>query len=239
MLSVFLLEDDPRDAERIVTLLARYREEHPGTDSTFSIRHYRDPVTFLTEYRCQADLLLMDIQLPDMTGIEAAKRIREIDPEVMIIFITSLAQYAIEGYSVSAFDYILKPLRSASFLAKMERALRVLDRRRSNAVLTVSTREEKRRVPLNDILYIEVNNHDIFVHTVRETFREWGTMKSMEAELGGAPFARCSVHYLVNLKYIQGLAGDEVLLPNARLPISRSKRKEFLDAIAQYEGGGF
>ena len=239
MIKIILLEDEPKYAERVISLLSRYREEHTNSDASFTIQHYDDPVRFLTEYHCDADLLLLDIQMPGMTGMDAAKKIRKIDPDVMMIFITSLTQYAIEGYSVNAFDYILKPLRSASFLAKMDRAFRVLNRSRSNATLTISTKEEKRRVPLDDILYIEVNNHDILVHTASETFKEWGTMKSIETQLIGTSFVRCSVHYLVNLKYVQGLTGDEVILPNAALPISRSKRKEFLDAIAQYEGGGF
>ena len=239
MIKIILLEDEPKYAERVISLLSRYREEHTNSDASFTIQHYDDPVRFLTEYHCDADLLLLDIQMPGMTGMDAAKKIRKIDPDVMMIFITSLTQYAIEGYSVNAFDYILKPLRSASFLAKMDRAFRVLNRSRSNATLTISTKDEKRRVPLDDILYIEVNNHDIYVHTMDETFKEWGTMKLIESQLNGASFVRCSVHYLVNLKYVQGLAGDQVILPNAELPISRSKRKEFLDAIAQYEGGGF
>ena len=239
MLKIILLEDEPKYTERVISLLTRYREEHPTPIDSFTIQHYDDPIRFLTEYRCDADLLLLDIQLPGMTGMDAAKKIRKTDPDVMMIFITSLTQYAIEGYSVNAFDYILKPLRSASFLAKMERAFRVLNRNRSNAVLTLSTKDGKRRVPMDDILYVEVNNHDIFVHTMEDTFKEWGTMKTIESQLEGASFARCSVHYLVNLKYVQGMAGELVIVPGAQLPISRSRRKEFLDAIAQYEGGGF
>ena len=239
MIKIILLEDEPKYAERVITLLTRYREEHPDSSNSFTVKHYDDPIRFLTEYHCDADLLLLDIQMPGMTGMDAAKKIRKTDPDVMMIFITSLTQYAIEGYSVNAFDYILKPLRSASFLAKMERAFRILNRNRTNTALTISTRDGKRRVALDDILYIEVNNHDILVHTTQEAFKEWGTMKSIESQLDGCSFARCSVHYLVNLKYVQGMTGDQVIVPNAHLPITRSKRKEFLDAIAQYEGGGF
>ena len=239
MLKIILLEDEPIYAEQVVFLLTRYREEHPGPESSFTIQHYEDPVRFLTEYHCDADLLLLDIQMPGMTGMDAAKKIRKTDPDVMMIFITSLTQYAIEGYSVNAFDYILKPLRSASFLAKLERAFRVLNRNRLNDVLTISTKEGKRRILLDDILYVEVNNHDILVHTMQETFKEWGTMKSIESRLTGGSFVRCSVHYLVNLKYVHGMTSDEVIMPNTQLPISRSRRKAFLDAIAQYEGGGY
>jgi DNA-binding LytR/AlgR family response regulator len=239
MLKIIMLEDEAQAAERVMTLFSRFRQTHPEARDAFTIKHYDDPVIFLTEYRCDADLLLLDIQMPGMTGMETAKKIRKIDPDVMIIFITSLTQYAVEGYSVNAFDYILKPLHPAAFEAKMERAFRVLNRNRSGDALTISTKEQKRRVPLLDILYIEVNNHDILVHTEDQTFKQWGTMNSIESELAGAPFVRCSVHYLVNLRYVQGVSGDDVILPGTRLPISRSRRKEFLNAIAQYEGGGF
>ena len=123
MLKIILLEDDPKYAERVVALLTRYREEHSEPCASFTVQHYFDPIQFLTEYHCDTDLLLLDIQLPGMTGMDAAKKIRKIDPNVMIVFITSLTQYAIEGYSVNAFDYILKPLRSASFLASKRTCL--------------------------------------------------------------------------------------------------------------------
>ena len=105
MMNIVLLEDQADQAERLAKMLDKYASSHP--DFTYTLRHYDRSLPLLTEYKCDADVLFLDIQVPDMLGMEAAKRIRAMDQKVMIIFITMLTQYAIEGYSVGAFDYVL------------------------------------------------------------------------------------------------------------------------------------
>ena len=179
----------------------------------------------------------MDIQIPDMLGMEAAKQIREMDHQVMIIFITMLTQYAIEGYSVGAFDYVLKPLRYEEFSTKMDRVRRMLAHQNTSMVLEVRTKEEIRRISADDITFIEVSNHDILIHTDSEIIRQWGNLKSYEDKLASVHFVRCSASFLVNLKYVRAVNGNTVIVHGHELPISSSKRKEFLVALAQYKGG--
>ena len=100
----------------------------------------------LDAYRSDVDLIFLDIQVPDMMGIDAARRIRDVDQEVMIIFVTNLTQYAIDGYSVRAFDYILKPLNYFSFSKKLRRALRMLSYRSNELHLDIKTKEGGRRL---------------------------------------------------------------------------------------------
>ena len=235
MLNIILLEDQEEQAQRLTQMLEKYASIH--TDFAYSLRSYNRSVPLLTEYRCDADILFLDIQVPDMLGIEVAKRIRNMDNRVMIIFITMLTQYAIEGYSVGAFDYVLKPIRFEEFSTKMDRVCRVLSHQNTSTTLELRTKEEIRRIEADSIAYIEVANHDILIHTDDEVIRQWGNLKTYEEKLLSAHFVRCNACYLVNLKYVRGISGDTVTVGRDKLTVSKAKRKDFLAAVAQYKGG--
>ena len=123
-MKIVILEDDTAQARQVNDYLLRYQQEH--TEFQYTAKTYNSGRPLLEAYQPDTDLLLLDIQLPDMLGIDAAREIRRRDSRVMIVFITNLAQYAIEGYSVQAFDYVLKPVNYFSFSKKLERAIRVL-----------------------------------------------------------------------------------------------------------------
>lgn len=235
MLKITILEDQKEQAARLSAMLKHYAEEH--ADFSYTLQHYDQSIQLLTEYRCDADLLFLDIQLPDMLGMEVAKRIRAIDDRVMIIFITMLTQYAIEGYSVGAFDYVLKPVRYDEFAAKMDRACRILAHRSSSMTIDVRTKEDIHRISVDDVTYIEISNHDVMIHTPQETYKQWGNLKTYEEMLSEAHFVRCNACYLVNLKYVKGIHGDTVRVYEDELTISKSKRKDFMAAVARYKGG--
>lgn len=236
MLKIGLLEDEQDQAERLILFLAQYRQSHP--QFAYTLQRYSRALELLDHYERDFDLLFLDIRLPDMTGMEAAHRIRESDRNVMIIFVTSLTQYAVEGYSVQAFDYIVKPIGYESFAAKLERALRVLSYRRPGVVLDIKTREGSLRLSADMIHYFEVFDHDLLIHTDDGIIKQWGSLSRYEKQLAEAHFARCNSCYLVNLKFVRGIYGDEVLVGNDRLAVSKSRRKAFLQALAQYKGGG-
>ena len=81
-------------------------------------------------------------------------------------------------------------------------------------------------------------DHDLLIHTDDGVIKQWGSLSKYEKQLAGAHFARCNSCYLVNLKYVRGVYGDEVVVGDDRLAVSKSRRKEFLQALAQYKGGG-
>ena len=235
-MKICILEDEKAQTARMVEYLDRYAREH--ADFSYELESYTRAFDLLEDYRGDADLLFLDIRLPDQLGIETARRIREKDTRVMIVFVTNLAQYAIEGYSVQAFDYILKPVNYFAFSAKLDRVLRTLSARADGPVIDVKTREGVlRRLPARSIRYIEVQAHDVYLHTGTETLKQWGTLSHYEELLRDAHFARCSTSCLVNLKYVRAVQKDQVLVGQDSLTVTRSRRKEFLQALAQYKGG--
>lgn len=235
MLKIAILEDEKTQMDRLTDFLGRYKAEHPAF--TYALDTYDRGLLLLDAYKRDADLIFLDIRVPDMLGMDVAKHIRKMDDNVMIIFVTSLTQYAIDGYSVGAFDYILKPIQYPSFSAKLERALRVLSHREPELMLNLRNKESGRRIPADSVLYIEVSAHDLLFHTGSEVIRQWGTLAEYEELLRQVHFARPSASFLVNLKYVRGVNKSDVMVNGESIPISRAKRKEFLAALAQYKGG--
>ncbi len=237
MFKILALEDEKPQQELLARFLTKYREANPVFQ--YSLTIYDRGIQLLTEYHRDADLIFLDIRVPDTKGINVAKEIRKNDEKVMIVFITNLTQYAIDGYSVGAFDYILKPLKYASFAAKLDRIRRHLSHRESGITLDLRSKEGGQRVSADSITFIESDAHDISIHADGQVIRVWGTLGKFEEELKEANFARCNTSYLVNLKYVQTVRKDEVVVAGSSLPLSRSRRKEFLDRLAGYKGGSF
>lgn len=235
MVKIGILEDEALPMQQLREYFAKYQSEH--CEFQYTLECYTRALPLLENYQPDFDLLLLDIRVPDMLGMEAARRVREVDQHVMIIFVTNLTQYAIEGYSVNAFDYVVKPLTYKSFSLKLERALRMISYSKPGADVVIKTHEGIRRLTSDTITYVEIANHDILVHTGNEVLRQWGSLSKFEEQLQGEHFFRCNSCYLVNLKYVRGVRENQVQVCDEWLTISKPRRREFLNALAQYKGG--
>ena len=191
----------------------------------------------LEEYHSDFDVLFLDIQLGMMNGMEAAERIRRLDPRVVIVFVTNLAQYAVDGYEVRALDFILKPVTYPGFQMKFDRICKELSHRLDDRSIFLGNRTNTRRVRIMDILYVEVDDHELIFHLTDGKFCMRGTMSDMEKKLSPHHFVRCNSYYLVNLKYVDSLRGDTLLVAGNELRISQSRRQAFLTELARYAGG--
>lgn len=178
------------------------------------------------------DIIFLDIEMPLLDGMSAAEHIRQKDPDVILVFITNLAQYAIRGYGVNALDYVLKPIGYAAFAMKLQKACRILAGRETRYVL-LTDEQESRKISVSNIRYIEVANHQLIYHTTEGDFFQFGTLRKLEDELGDS-FARCNHCYLINLAYVDGTREDFVLLGGDTLKISRAKKKQFMQMLSDY-----
>ena len=179
---------------------------------------------------------LLDIEMPTLGGMPTAERIRRQDPEVVLVFVTNMAQYAIRGYEVDALDFVLKPVSYYQFSTKLERALQRIQRRRGGQVaLQVSGGVQL--LDTDDILYLETRDRLLHYHTATDTWSVRGSLLKAEKDLAAYHFARCNQCYLVNLRHVRGVQDDLVQVGEERLEISRRQRTAFLAALAAYVGG--
>lgn len=126
MVNVAIVEDEIRSADVLCGFLERYGSEK-GRE--FAVSRFTDAIAFLENYVPRYDIVFMDIQLPDMDGMTASRRLRALDRDVILIFVTNMANYAVSGYEVDALDFIVKPVSYFPFTVKLERALGRLDGR--------------------------------------------------------------------------------------------------------------
>lgn len=180
-------------------------------------------------------VLLLDIQMDGMSGMNAARELRRRGSGAVIFFITSMAQYAIEGYEVHAFSFLVKPLRYPVFAQRMEDALCSL-RRRAGQQLCFRTAEGLVQVNTNEVCYIESFRHQIRFSCTRFTFTEGERSLSVLArELEPCGFFRVHKSYLVNMGNIRLIGESEISMANGEaVPLSRHRRREFLSAYAAY-----
>ena len=181
------------------------------------------------------DLLLLDIQMPGMDGMSAAARVREFDADVLIVFITSMAQYAVQGYKVDALDFLVKPVAHEVLDACLSRALRRL-KKREPASLSVRSGGSLRIVPVSSILYAESREHRTLLHTREEEIPCAGSLGSIEESLITHGFFRCHAAFVVSFAQVERLDGGDVIIGGRRVPLSKHRRKQFLAALAAYWG---
>lgn len=232
--TVAIVEDTPAEADTLKEYFSRFGAEK-GVD--FKITHFESAEPFLEKYRPVYDLVLMDIALPKINGMEAAVRLRELDRTTTIIFVTNMAQFAVRGYEVDAFDFVVKPVSYSNFALKLQRALNKLGTRRDTEVL-VSMADGLYRIASSQIKYIEISGHRMVYHTTDGTIKAYGNLKEVESVLSGKMFVRCNSCYLINLNYVYAIRGYTVVVDGDELQISRPRKKAFVQAVNDYLGGG-
>ena len=161
MIRVAIVEDEEAVREQLLGYVQRYTRQY-GT--TFEVRTFSDGVEILEGYRPVYDLILLDVEMKHLDGMETAQRIRALDSDVMIVFITNMAQYAIKGYAVGALDYVLKPVPYFAFSQQLQKAEEQL-RRRTRHYLAVPVEGGLRRLDTSRIYYIESEGHRVRFYT--------------------------------------------------------------------------
>lgn len=234
-ISVALVEDDTFAVKELESYLIRFGKQ---SGNSFCISHFMDGKTFLQNYQPRYEIIFMDIKMPGIDGMSAAEQLRKTDSETMLIFVTSMVQYAVQSYDVDAFDFIAKPLNYAAFEMKMKRVFRALKLKYGSQIMLNLGGGTTRKIPSSSIYYIEVMNHDLTYHTDQGTFTVRGKLSSVMQQLPPASFFRSKSSYLINLRYVTQVTTEEVCVAGDWLRVSRTKRKELITAVAAYLGQG-
>ena len=233
MIKIAIVEDEAAVRDQLTDYVRRYTRQY-GTE--FEVTCFTDGDEILENYRPAFDIIFLDVEMKRLNGMETAQRIRELDDDVLLVFITNMAQYAIKGYSVGALDYVLKPVPYFAFSQQLQKVEAQL-RRRTRHYLAVPVEGGLRRLDTSRIYYIESEGHRVHFYTEEGDFAAPGALKALEEKLADRPFARCNSGYLVNLAQVQAVQQNTVEVGPYELQVSRPKRKSFLAALTDYIGG--
>lgn len=230
---IAIVDDEQIERDKLHEYLIKFGQE---TRTTLEISSFCSGDQLLKDYRLIYDIILFDIQMPGTNGMDSAKQIRKIDKGVTILFVTNVAQYAIEGYEVEAVDYVLKPILYPDFAIKMKKAFRKVAQKEDNTI-SVDTVDGMKNIRLSEIFYVEVMSHYLSYHTKAGEFKSRGSLKIVEAQLIPYNFFRMHKCYIVNLKYITALKTKEIMIDNIPLPLGRAYKDTFLQEYMRYIRG--
>lgn len=233
VINIAVVDDDDQEAKKLKDCLEQFASQN---HLQLQITYFPDAAMLLDSYKANYDLIFLDIMLPHISGMEAAKRLRRVDHSVTIVFVTNTAQYAIEGYSVDAFDYILKPINDHAFDLKLKRILSHLGSKIEDRI-PIRAEGGTTNLQLRKICYIEVEGHYLNWHTLDGVYRSLGPLKNIDRQL---PESYCAISrwYVVNMQHVHSVIGDDVLIGDEKLRIGRSYKQKFLQAYAEYMVGG-
>lgn len=232
-MDIVICDDDSSARLQMKTYLERFdREYEMGLKLTF----FDSGEAFLAAHPRQMDILLLDIRMYEISGIDIARRIREFDDELCIIFISNMTQFALEGYQVHAFDFLVKPFGYPVFEREMLQACKKVEAGKKDS-LTVKNDEGVFRLPLREILYIETSDHKLLIHGKEQNIYCYITMGQLEKKVREKNFFRCHQSFLINLAYVERLERDMVTMRGqVQVPVSRHRRRELIQAMTKYAG---
>lgn len=235
MIRIAIVEDQDEASEQLRGFIGRYAQE---ASLALHIERFPTGDDFLDSGSGRFELVMLDIEMPGLNGIQTAERIRESDPSVILVFVTNMAQYAVRGYKVDALDYLLKPITYPAFSECLTRALNRM--RPANArTLTIATRTASHIVSTERLAWIESRGHRLVYHTDTGVIESTASsLAELEASLSDAGFLRTAKGYLVNLDRVRTVDAEGARIGEDVIPISRSRRRAFMDALITRVSGG-
>ncbi len=229
-LKITICDDDKKQIEYMTALVSSWGSKN---GHTCVIDTFPSAEAFLFDYseNKNHDILLLDIEMGTMNGVELAKTIRQSNETVQIIFITGFPDFIAEGYEVSALHYLMKPVLEEKLHTVLDKAASNLAKSEKRLCITFDRQTDY--IPLSIITYIEAQKQYVVIHTANETYRMKSSLADVEKQLDEY-FFKCQRSFLVNLRYVKRIKSDCVVLKNEdEVPISRGMTEKIMKEIVR------
>ena len=230
-LKIAICDDEQSQLDYLCALVGSWSRESGHLSDVMT---FPSAEAFLFEYSESKafDILLLDIEMKEMDGIELARRVRSDNGTVQIIFITGFYDFIAEGYEVSALHYLMKPVSKEKLCSVLSRAVEKLGK--AEGRLTVSFDRQTEYIPFPDIFYLEAQMNYTVVHTKHGDIKTKTPLSDMAKQLDDG-FFRCQRSFAINLAQVQKIRSDSVLLKNGvAVPISRGMSEAIGKAIISH-----
>ena len=230
-LKIAICDDEANQIEYLTDVVTTWAKKNRHA---IEIKPYSAAKSLLFDY-CEEkdfDILLLDIEMPGMSGVELAKAVRKENATVQIVFITGYYEYFSDGFDVSALHYLIKPADERKLMPVLDRAVSNLTYRQRSVLLT--SPEGDRKVSLADIEYVESENVHVAVHTVSGVYRSRISLAKFAEQLDET-FIKVHRSYIVNLKYVKKITRTDITMVSGDLvPISRGMYDEVHAALIKF-----
>ena len=207
--------------------------------STYSINYkiyeFSSGEELLSNYPKDLDILIMDIQMKIINGMDTARKIREFDQNLEIIFMTSFSEFMQEGYEVKAYRYILKPISERKISRNILPCINEIMKKKNN-YLTINVKNYVDRIKIDSIVYIETDRPNILIYTNDNKYTTKMSISKIDKILREQGFFRCHNSYIVNLKLVESMNSNTLKIGEKYIPISKYRVKELKLALTNILG---
>ncbi|TLQ39712.1 response regulator transcription factor [Ruoffia tabacinasalis] len=233
-MNIAIVEDNKQAQDILVSHIENCAKK---LDIVVNIFLFNDGLEFVDKFDNLYDIIYFDVEMKYMDGMTAAQKIRSKDSEVLIVFVTNHAQVAIQGYSVEATDFLLKPLAYFTFEEHFKKIIKkITSRNKDESSIVLRVSGTIKRINQNVIKYVQSQGHYIDFVTLDNEYTIIDTMKNTETRLDNQIFFRCSNSYIVNFNYIDKVDKNTIYIDGEMIQISRSKKKEFIERFTDFLG---
>lgn len=210
LINIAICEDEKKQQLKIKKMI-----ENLKLSETYELHTFSSGEELIDSYDNDQrfSIILLDMKMNELNGIQTAEIVRRYDKNCVIIIITSILKYAVDGYSIDAFDFILKPVDEVKFSRVILKAVKMVQSF-MNQTYVIETREKTAVLKLSDILYLESNGRKVLIHCENEIYENNENITSAEKKLISEGFIRISRYYLVNMKHIKEFSVKRILMSN-------------------------
>ncbi|CEJ73526.1 two-component response regulator VirR-like [[Clostridium] sordellii] len=232
MIRIGICEDEKEIQDLIETYLHSILK---SINIDYEIKKYNLGEELLESNLKEIDILLLDIQMGQINGMDTARKIRKVDNKMEIIFITSLIDYVQEGYEVRAYRYLLKPIEEEELKKHVLTCIKEIENK--NSYILIKNKSNNYKICLEEIKYIEVQKKNMIIHTINKDFDVIYSLEKIEKDLKLDKFVRCHKSFLVNLSYVENIKLNTAILESGEeVPVSRYRYKEVKEKFLKFLG---
>ncbi|MEL6719186.1 MAG: LytTR family DNA-binding domain-containing protein [Bacteroidota bacterium] len=227
-LRTIIVDDEPIARQ----IIQQYAVDDTRLEISASCKNALEVIKFLQHNT--VDLIFLDINMPKLTGLDM---MRTLQNPPMVIFTTAYREYAVEGFELAAIDYLVKPFSLPRFLQAINRAVEkktINISVESTNFFFIKADGKNIKVHYDDIIYIEAMSEYIRIHTHTQKITTLQSLRNMESKLPAEKFLRVHRSYLVSLDKIEATEGNQILIGDAKIPVSKSYREALARLIKKH-----
>lgn len=239
MLRIALCDDEENARDALRIQLEKWMDESED-EIVYEFSNGRTCVNWLTAHPGEVDLLFLDVEMGKENGLDAAKKIRTVNRNLLIVFVTGYTDYVFDGYQVNALDYLIKPVSPEKLKEVLLRAKELLTPP-ADRFFVLKNADGAYRLPWDEILYFCSDRRYIHLVTAVKTYTFYGKLNDIEKQVRNN-FVRIHQRYLVNSDNVTFVGSDFVTVDNPaceKLPVSRAYKKEACEKLARALLSGF